>query len=103
MRTQLVLQFQTTGDLDSFDKLRRFEEALSTMVGQIANLDGHDLGLGEMNIFILTDHPIATFDLVQQMEESLRPSKNMKAAYRLIEREDYVCLWPPDLDHFQVA
>jgi hypothetical protein len=56
-----------------------------------------------MNIFILTDDPIAAFRIVQQMEESLRPSKNMKAAYRLIEREDYVCLWPPDLDHFWVT
>jgi hypothetical protein len=56
MRTQLVPQFQTAGDLDSFDKL-----------------------------------------------ESPRPSENMKPAYRLIEREDYVCLWPPDLDHVRVT
>ena len=65
MTTQLVLQFKADGDLGSFDKLVSFEEALSSVLGQMADVDGHDSGSGEMNIFILTDHPIATFNLVQ--------------------------------------
>ncbi len=103
MTTQLVLQFKADGDLDSFDKLVSFEEALSSVLGQMAKLDGHDFGAGEMNIFILTDHPIATFNLVQQTDESTRPGGDMKAAYRQINGEDYVCLWPPELSHFQLT
>jgi hypothetical protein len=103
MRTQLVLQFGIDGDSDRFDRLIGFEEVLSSVVGPMAEVDGHDFGSGEMNIFILTVDPIATFALVQQTDESIRPSKDMKAAYRLIDREDYVCLWPPELSHFRVA
>ena len=103
MTTQLVLQFKADGDLDSFDKLVSFEEALSSMLAQIAEVDGHDFGSGEMNIFILTDDPIATFNLVQQTDESMRPGGEMKAAYRQIDGEDYVCLWPPGLSRFQLA
>ena len=58
MTTQLVLQFKADGDLGSFEKLVSFEETLSLLLGQIAEVDGHDFGSGEMNIFILTDHPI---------------------------------------------
>jgi hypothetical protein len=33
MRTQPALQFMTDGDLDSFDKLIGFEEALTSAIG----------------------------------------------------------------------
>jgi hypothetical protein len=103
MTAQLVLQFKLAEDLDSFDRLIRFEEALSAVVGRIAKVDGHDFGAGEMNIFILTEDPVATFALVQQMDESIRPSQEMRVAYRLIDREEYICLWPPELSLFQLA
>jgi hypothetical protein len=103
MTTQLVLQFKTDGDLDSFDKLIIFEEALSSALGLIARVDGHDFGSGEMNIFMITDHPIAAFNLVQQTDEATRPSGDMKAAYRPNDGEDYVPLWPPGLRHFHVV
>ena len=103
MKAQLVLQFKTGEDLDSFDRLIRFEEELIALIGKTAEVDGHDSGSGEMNIFILTEDPIATFTLVQQTDESVRPSAGMKAAYRLLDRDDYVCLWPPELSHFNIA
>ncbi len=103
MKAQLVLQFKTDEDLDSFDRLIRFEEELITIVGKTARVDGHDFGSGEMNIFILTDDPVATFTLTQKIDGSVRPTGKMKAAYRLLDREDYVCLWPPELSHFEIG
>ena len=103
MKAQLVLQFKTGEDLDSFDRLVRFEEELITIIGKTAEVDGHDFGSGEMNIFILTDDPVDTFSLTQQTGDSVRPSGKMKAAYRLLDREDYVCLWPPELSHFELG
>lgn len=103
MTAQLVLQFATGEDLDSFDRLIRFEEELISVFGKTAKVDGHDFGSGEMNIFILTEDPVATFTLVQQTHESIRPAREMRAAYRLLYREDYVCLWPPELSHFDVV
>lgn len=103
MTAQLVLQFKTGEDLDSFDRLIRFEEELISIVGKTAEVDDHDLGSGEMNIFILTEDPVATFNLLQQAGEAIWPTEEMKAAYRLLDREDYVCLWPPELNHFDVT
>jgi hypothetical protein len=103
MKAQLVLQFKTGEDSDSFDRLIRFEEELITIIGETAEVDGHDFGSGEMNIFILTDDPIVTFTLTQKTIDSVRPTGKMKAAYRLLDHEDYVCLWPPELSHFDIA
>lgn len=103
MTTQLVLQFEADRGLDSFNKLVSFEEVLSSLLGGMAEVDGHDFGAGEMNIFILTDQPIASFNLVQQTDRSLRPDGEMKAAYRQLDKEDYICLWPPGLSNFQIT
>jgi hypothetical protein len=79
MMAQLVLQFTTGEDLDSFDRLIRFEEELISVVGKTAKVDGHDFGSGEMNIFILTEDPVATFTLVQRTNEYIRPPEEMRA------------------------
>lgn len=57
MTAQLVLQFAKAEDLNNYDKLLRFEEALISLLGRSADVDGHDFGSGEMNIFILTEDP----------------------------------------------
>jgi hypothetical protein len=54
-----------------------------------------------MNIFILTDDPIETFNLVQRADKSIRPGGKMRAGYSQIDGENYVCLWPPELSRFQ--
>lgn len=102
MTAQLVLQFATAEELDSYGRLIHFEDALIYLLGRSAKVDGHDLGSGEMNIFIITEDPVSTFALVQQTDPSTRPSQEMKAAYRPIDGEDFVCLWPPELEHFDV-
>jgi hypothetical protein len=55
---QLVLQFATTEGLDSYDKLIRFEKTLIPVLGKSAEVDGHDFGSSEINIFILTEDPL---------------------------------------------
>ena len=102
MTAQLVLQFTTAEELDSYDRLIRFEDALISLLGRSAKVDGHDFGAGEMNIFIITEDPVSTFALVQQTDQSIRPSQEMKAAYRPIDGEEFVCLWPPKLEHFDI-
>ncbi len=103
MKAQVVLQFPTSEDVDSYDKLICFEQALISLLGESAEVDGHDFGAGEMNVFILTEDPIATFAVVQQTDRFIRPSQEMRAAYRPINGEDYTCLWPPELTQFQLT
>jgi hypothetical protein len=58
-------------------------------------VDGHDFGSGELNIFVLTSDPIATFQPVQEVAEELRPHQQMRIAFRNVENEDYVILREP--------
>jgi hypothetical protein len=58
MKIQLVLQFKPDEDLGSFDKLIAFEEVLSSLIGEAAEVDGDDFGTGELNIFSLTEVPL---------------------------------------------
>jgi hypothetical protein len=103
MDNQLVVQFEASTS-DHFARLIHFEETLNERVGQSAIVDGHDFGSGELNIFVLTDDPMATFDLVQEVAEELRLQQQMRVAFRKarVEDENYVILWPPSLKEFQI-
>jgi hypothetical protein len=52
-------------------------------------VDGHDLGAGEFNIFIFADDPSDTFHRIQGLRETRSLSARMSAAYRLVDGEDY--------------
>ena len=55
---QLVLQFAPWSDRD-FDDLVRLEEQLAALT-ESGDVDGHDLGSNEANIFVFTKNPTAT-------------------------------------------
>ncbi len=60
MKYQLVLQFR--GDtLADYDAMIALEDRLREELTHSANVDGHDCGAGEANIFIFTSDPKATF------------------------------------------
>jgi hypothetical protein len=66
MKYQLVLQFAAAVTED-FDRLVTLEDRLIAELDDLATVDGHDFGLGEFNIFILTDDPVESFDKAQQV------------------------------------
>ena len=43
------------------------EEIIIRSLGNLGKVDGHDAGSGEMNIFVLTDHPELAFERVKQV------------------------------------
>jgi len=59
MKFQLVLQFRAT-DMLKFDELVALEEVLTRNLSPASDVDGHDFGAGEFNIFVRTDHPVET-------------------------------------------
>ena len=60
---QLVLQF--CGDsLQDLDELIALEDELIEQLGDSADVDGHDVGSGETNIFIFTSDPKQTFERI---------------------------------------
>jgi len=101
MKYQLVVQFSESVDQD-YDWLIDVEDKLYERLPG-AEVDGHDIGIWEMNIFILTNSPAETFDLVKKiLIQSGISVDGMKSAYRNFSEEEYFCLWPKDLKTFDI-
>jgi hypothetical protein len=99
---QLVLQVQNV-DSGDLERLLLWEKSLAECLSVSARVDGHDFGSGEFNIFVFTDNPEATFRTIQGCKENQTMMWPTAAAYRHTDRDDYVVLWPPGQEQFDVA
>ena len=70
------------------------ENELAEELGNSANIDGHDVGSGETNIFIFTSDPTATFCRMKAVLERTRHLQAVTVAYREINSERYTLIWP---------
>ena len=102
MKFQLVLQFPAAG-MRQFDGLVALEEDLIQNLPPTSEVDGHDFGSGEFNIFVFTDHPRDTFDAARKLINKSPFQHELRAAYRERGKEEYVILWPEHLEEFRVA
>ena len=99
---QLVVLVKSVRSED-LNWLVQWENDISTQLGPSVDVDGHDFGSGEFNIFILTSDPTASFRKVQEFV-AMRPLPNaMAAAYRQIDSDEYIVLWPPNLSGFSIT
>ena len=101
MKFQLVLQFAAT-EMTQFDKLVALEEKLISDLPSTSEVDGHDFGSGEFNIFILTDQPREVFEAARNLMGPLF-QRQLKSAYRERGKDEYFILWPEHLEEFRVA
>ena len=90
---QLVLQFPFSG-LTDYDAMIVLEEALIAELGNKVLVDGHDAGLGQMNIFIHTNDPKPIFETILTFHGSYPMLSKMKAAYRAFGTENFTVIWP---------
>ena len=101
MKYHLIIQFpeELYGDLDWISDLEdRLDESIID-----AEVDGHDMGGGEVNIFIHANNPVDTFKIAKTiLEEDGVELKNIKFAYREINDDNYIPLWPENLINFRV-
>lgn len=100
MKFQLVLQFSEENV--GYDKLIKIENILIEKLRGRAQIDGHDLGSGESNIFILTDDPKSTFNESKKILDD-QSVVAFKAAFRETTGGEYNILWPPTLREFHIA
>ena len=92
MRFLLVLQF--SGSSIQFEELLALEHRLGGSLRGIAEIDGHDLGPRQANIFILTGEPRVAFARIKSMVISAPEVGTLRAAYREISGDSFVTLWP---------
>src|SRR6266481_246747 len=76
------------------------ENALSDAVSLLslpqhhtADVDGHDVGSGEVNIFIITTDPARTFRQSRMVLERNGRLGAVTAAYRPVDGDDYTVVW----------
>lgn len=98
MEYQLVLQF--SGDsFDDFDHIVTLEDKLIEALGCDADVDGHDIGSDQVNIFIFTSEPEIAFETAKQIIEHAGLIKTTIAAYRETDGEKYNVIWPKGSNH----
>jgi hypothetical protein len=102
MKYQLVLQWPASSIKD-YDTLIEIEDVLTEKLDDGSDVDGHDAGSGETNIFIHTDDPEATFKTVKAVIGTRDFWIDARVAYRELTGNDYTVLWPKDLHEFKVA
>ena len=90
MKYQLVVQLPEAiyGDIDLIADM---EDSLENYITN-AEVDGHDLGSGEVNIFIHTSTSIDTFEMVKEILKGRSVLEDAKMAYRNFNESDYICL-----------
>ena len=99
---ELVLQLPGNS-LKDYDALIELEDRIIATLGNLGKVDGHDMGVGEMNIFVRTQNPRLAFDKIKSMLGTQDFMPNLKAAYRDVGKDHFTILHPPDLDHFAIA
>lgn len=101
MNYQLVLQFPSDSQED-FNLLIEMENKLEEMINSKSDVDGHDFGSNEMNIFIYSSEPKECFEQAVSLLKGMTDMSLMKAAYRHVESEDFTILWPKELATFAI-
>ena len=102
MKYQLVLQWPSFSMKD-YDAMIEVEDILIEKLSEANDVDGHDAGTDEVNIFIQTDNPQSAFNEIKAILGSSAYWADIKVAYREVLKREYTILWPKDLDKFEVA
>jgi hypothetical protein len=102
MMYQLTLQWTPSSTMN-YETLLEIENLLTASLPRQSEVDGHDVGPAEMNIFILTKDPLLSFDEVRATLEGLVSWKDVRAAYREVSGDQYTVLWPKHLAEFRIT
>ncbi len=93
---QLVLQFPASA-FSTFDELVQYEDALIDTLDHNHEVDGHDIGSGEVNFFILTEDPESAWTVIRHAGGgTLLLHHGLQAAARRLDGEVYERFWPVD-------
>lgn len=102
MTYQLVLQLPASSIAD-YDRMLKLEEQIIEGLGDLGDVDGHDMGEGEANIFVLTDEPRLVFERIRMLVGTQELMRDLRAAYREVGASNFTIVHPSDLTRFRVA
>lgn len=85
----------------SYDQVIEMEDILIEHLNDLGEVDGHDIGSGEVNIFIQTSRVMECYSrIVEQLSDKW--GTVIRIAYRQIDGDEYHILFPQSLETFEV-
>src|ERR1700677_2728833 len=90
---ELILQLPANSIKD-YDALIELEELIIAGLDNLGEVDGHDMGAGEMNIFVRTNFPKLSFERIKSLLGTQDFLPELKAAYREVGKDIYTVLYP---------
>lgn len=103
MKSQYQIVIQWDDEDGDFDFLIEIEEALLGALSSNHEIDGHDMGSGEANIFIISHDPMLAFSEIKDALTGKLAMDDVRIAYRDLQGDAFTVLWPEGLSEFNVA
>jgi hypothetical protein len=101
MKYVLVIQWPVVATED-YDLLVAVEELLIDKLSETHEVDGHDVGSSEFNIFIHTDNFSNAFYEIKEILSKQKCWDSVRIAYREQKASIYTVLWPEHEIEFRV-
>ncbi len=93
MQHQLVLQLRRSSVEDPA-LVGVLETRIGEILGASAEMDGHDIGARDINLFILTPDPASAFRRSKPVLEELQLLDKVTAAHRVVGGAQFKVIWP---------
>ena len=101
MDYQLVLQWKVP-EMPDYDAMIELENMIIAVLDDAAEVDGHDMGSGECNIFVFCVNPIKTFEILRSDLNGAEWFASVRAGFKQDEVATYTPIWPKSLTAFSV-
>jgi hypothetical protein len=85
--------------LEDSDELMKIEDLLLERLDAHSEVDGHDFSTREANIFVYTDDPRPTFEVLRSILSEHRLWVHAPIAYLQVDGNQYSILWPKGANH----
>lgn len=93
MQSQLILRFRN-GSIESPQSIATLEQDLAQLLGASAQVDGHEIGSGSTDVYLLSDNPTSTFRRAKPLLEQLELLDRVVAAHRVVGGARFAVIWP---------
>jgi hypothetical protein len=101
MKHELVIQ-SLASSIDDYDEMVKIENMLIEKLAPGDEVDGHDAGSGEVNIFIFAEEPMRTFEEIRSLLCRHDVWPLARVGCRHLEATKYMPIWPKGLTEFDV-
>lgn len=99
MKHHLILRFEALSG-EELEEVAALEDLLIEKLGNRADVDGHDVDGDVASLSVITSDPHETWSEIERLIETAGDlGRTLSvAAFRPINSDDYVLLWPDDYD-----